>query len=72
MGITIYDIAEAADVSIATVSRVFNGHARVAETTRDRVFRVARELGYRPHASAQNLARRRTQLVTAVVPVVTN
>ena len=52
MPVTIYDIAEGADVSIATVSRAFNGHPRVSETTRERVFAVARALGYAPHACA--------------------
>lgn len=72
VAITIYDIAKVADVSITTVSRAFNEGSRVAPATRERVLKAARELGYRPHASAQNLARRRTQLVSAVVPVVSN
>ncbi|RMF64629.1 MAG: LacI family transcriptional regulator, partial [Bacteroidetes bacterium] len=66
MGVTIYDIAERSGVSIATVSRVFNNHARVSEATRRRVLEVAEALGYQPHASAQSLARRRTHLVAAV------
>lgn len=72
MGVTIYDIASEANVSISTVSRVFNEHPRVSEATRKRVFKVAGRLGYRPHASAQNLARRCTNLVSVVVPVATN
>ena len=72
MSVTIYDIADRARVSIATVSRVFNEHPRVSETTRRRVFRVAEELGYQPHASAQSLARQNTQLISAVVPMMTS
>ena len=72
MPVTIYDIAQEADVSIATVSRAFNGHPRVSESTRERVFAVARELGYEPHASAQSLARKNTQLISAVVPIMTS
>lgn len=72
MGVTIYDIAERAEVSIATVSRVFNRHPRVSAATRARVLAVAEELGYQPHVSAQNLARQRTHLVAAVIPVLTN
>ena len=72
MAITIYDIAEQAGVSIATVSRVFSGGARVAGPTRDRVFAVAERLGYAPNVSAQGLARQRTQLVAAVVPMLTS
>jgi len=70
--ITIYDIASGAGVSIATVSRAFNGHPRVSETTRAKVFAVARDLGYEPHASAQSLARKNTGLISAVVPVMTS
>ena len=69
MSVTIYDIAEQARVSIATVSRAFNDHPRVSESTRQRVLRVADRLGYEPHAGAQNLARQNTKVVAAVVPV---
>ena len=69
---TIYDIADQARVSIATVSRVFNDHPRVSDTTRRRVFRVAEQLGYEPHASAQSLARQNTRLISAVVPMMTS
>ncbi len=72
MGVTIYDIAERAKVSIATVSRVFNNNPRVSARTRTRVLRVAQELGYEPHPSAQSLARRKPSLVSAVIPMVTN
>lgn len=70
--ITIYDIAEQAQVSIATVSRVFNDHPRVSPATRQRVLEVAETLGYQPNASAQSLARRRTNLICAVIPMMTN
>ncbi len=72
MAITIYDIADRAGVSIATVSRVFSGRARVAEATRARVFAVARELGYEPNVSARSLARQSTRVVAAVVPMLTS
>ncbi len=72
MSITIYDIADRARVSIATVSRVFNEHPRVSEATRRKVFRVAEDLGYQPHASARSLARQNTQLISAVVPMMTS
>lgn len=72
MGVTIYDIAEQAHVSIATVSRVFNEHPRVSDDTRARVLSVAEQLGYQPHVSAQSLARRNSHLVSAIIPVMTN
>ncbi len=71
-GVTIYDIAAHAGVSIATVSRVFNDSPRVSEKTRERIFEISRELGYEPNASARNLARRQTNLVSAVIPMMAN
>jgi LacI family transcriptional regulator len=72
LSVTIYDIAERAQVSIATVSRVFNNNSRVTPKTRERVLAVARELHYEPNVSAQSLARQNTQTISAVVPVMTN
>lgn len=72
MSSTIYDLAEHAGVSIATVSRAFSGRGRVAETTKARVFAAAAALGYEPNVSARSLARKNTQLVSAVVPMLTS
>ena len=69
---TIYDIAERADVSTATVSRVFNDESGVSEDTRQHVLDAAAALNYRPHASAQNLARQHTNQIAVVAPVVAN
>ena len=52
----IYDIAEKAGVSIATVSRVINGNGPVSRKTADRVLGVIEEMGYRPNIFAQGLA----------------
>jgi LacI family transcriptional regulator len=71
LGVTIYDIAASARVSIATVSRVFNDRPRVSRVTREKVLRIASELGYQPHMHARSLARRKTSLVTAVIPRMT-
>jgi len=69
---TIYDIAERAGVSTATVSRVFNDSSSVSEDTRADVMKAAQSLGYKPHASAQSLAGQRTHLIAAVVPILAN
>ena len=53
---TIQDIADRANVSISTVSRVLNKTAPVAEDTRQRVLRIIAELGYKPNLFAQGLA----------------
>lgn len=72
MASTIYDIANKAGVSIATVSRVFNQHTNVSEKTRQKVLSIAAEVGYHPQANAQGLASRKTNTITAVVPVISN
>jgi len=53
---TISDVAEAAGVSIKTVSRVFNEEPNVREETRDRVLQAAAELDYHPNIAARSLA----------------
>ncbi|MDQ0801407.1 LacI family DNA-binding transcriptional regulator [Arthrobacter sp. SLBN-112] len=59
-GPTVYDVAELAGVSIATVSFTYSKPHRVRETTRNSVLAAARELGYVPSASARGLAKGRT------------
>jgi LacI family transcriptional regulator len=61
-------VARLAEVSIATVSRVFTGKGPVRDTTRERVLEVARRLQYSPHAGARSLAARRTDTVGVVLP----
>lgn len=58
---TIHDVAEAAQVSITTVSHVFNQPHRVAEPTRRRVIKIATELAYKPNVHAQQLATRKSR-----------
>jgi DNA-binding LacI/PurR family transcriptional regulator len=67
-GVTIYQVAEAAGVSISTVSLVFNHPARVNERTRDRVIETAGELGYRPKATPSARARQRVGRIAVVAP----
>ena len=54
--VTINDVAEKAGVSITTVSHALNGKGRISQATRGLVAEAARELGYRPSASARSLA----------------
>lgn len=72
MSATIYDIAREAGVSIATVSRVFNNSNSVSQKTRDKVLAIADLAGYHPLAMAQGLARKKSRLITVIVPVISN
>lgn len=67
----IEDVAAAAGVSTATVSRVLNGQS-VREPSRARVLSAVAELGYVPHAGARALTLHRTGTVGAVFPTVDN
>lgn len=62
-GPTVYDVAERAGVSIATVSFTFRQPTKVRESTRELVHAAARELGYIPSANARGLAGGRTGAV---------
>ena len=54
---TIYDVANEAGVSIATVSRVLNGFEQTRAATRDRVLAAVRDLGFVPNGAARGLSR---------------
>ncbi len=54
--VTIYEVADRAGVSIATVSRALSGSELVALATRERVRRVAEELRFRPSGAGRALA----------------
>lgn len=72
MAATIKDVAAAAGVGIATVSRVFSGAGAVSAATRERVLAAARELDYRPSAVGRSLKTRRTGGLGLAVPDVTD
>ncbi len=62
------DIARAAKVSTATVSRVLNNSPLVREEVRARVSRAMDRLGYFPHGAARALVLKRSWTIGAVVP----
>lgn len=65
---TIRDVAEAASVSIATVSRVLNNKARVSEEMARRVWTAAAELDYWPNEAARTLTTSRTHVIGVLLP----
>jgi LacI family repressor for deo operon, udp, cdd, tsx, nupC, and nupG len=70
MGITIRDVALAAGVSTATVSRALRGLPNVDEQTRIRVQRIAAELDYVISPSASRLASGRTGSIAVITPYI--
>lgn len=70
MAITIKDVADAAGVSTATVSRALRGLPNVDATTRDRIQRIATELDYVISPSASRLASGRTGSIAVITPYI--
>jgi LacI family transcriptional regulator len=68
MRVTIREVARAAGVSVATVSRVLNESGPVAGETRDRIRRVAGEMRYIPNGAARSLSMRRTGTLGVLLP----
>lgn len=60
MAVTIRDIAEYCQVSVATVSKALNGYDDISQATRERVRQAVAELGYLPNAHAQALKTHRS------------
>ncbi|MDT0156491.1 LacI family DNA-binding transcriptional regulator [Microbacterium sp. ARD32] len=69
---TIHEVAEAAGVSISTVSYALSGKRPVSEKTRRRIEDAAAALGYTPDAGARMLAGRRTHIFALTEPLRTD
>jgi LacI family transcriptional regulator len=70
--VTIVDVAQAAGVSVSTVSRVIRDHADVGSETRSRVHAAISKLGYRPSPIARALVSGQTRLLALLVADFTN
>ncbi|MEO8263541.1 MAG: LacI family DNA-binding transcriptional regulator [Pseudolysinimonas sp.] len=68
---TIYDVARAAGVSHATVTRLLKGYAGIRPETRERVAGAIRELGYRPNLNARSLTTGRSHRIVALTHEIT-
>ncbi len=68
---TIRDVARAANVSIATVSRVLNDSPAVRPATRDKVAAVMADLDYVPNLTARRLSLGRTLTIGIALPFLT-
>ena len=69
---TLDDVARAAGVSTATVSRCLNSPERVVEQTRNRVMAAIEALGYTPNFGARVMAAKRTFTIGAIIPTMDN
>lgn len=69
---SIREVAAQADVSMATVSRVFNLPEKVNAQTRAHVLQIAKNIGYYPNASARTLRTQRSRVLGVVLPTLLN
>ena len=66
------DVARAAGVSRSLVSLALSNSPRVAPKTRERIQRVAVDLGYRVNVAASSLARQSSTIIGLVLPNLRN
>ncbi len=65
--VTIYDIAQKLDISVATVSRGLKDSEMVSKQTRRKIFELAEKLGYRSNHFARNLRQQQTYIIGVMV-----
>ncbi|MDR1852320.1 MAG: LacI family transcriptional regulator [Propionibacteriaceae bacterium] len=70
--VTIYDVAKAAGVSVATVSRVFAGNSHVSAGRKEAVEEAAKELGFVPNSMARRLRTQHSEVIALLVPDIEN
>ena len=70
--ITIRDVAKAAGVSVATVSRALNGLGGIGDETREHVLKVCEQMAYVPNTLARGLVMQHTQTLGIVMPDITS
>ncbi|GAB3661260.1 LacI family DNA-binding transcriptional regulator [Actinocorallia lasiicapitis] len=66
--VTIKDVAAAAGVGVATVSRVLSGTGSVSAATKEKVLAAAKSLDYRPSALGRSLKTQRTGVIGLIIP----
>ena len=70
--LTLRDVSEASGVSEMTVSRVLRGRGDVSQETREKVLQAAKSLGYVPNKIAGALASQRVNLISVIIPSMSN
>lgn len=66
--VTLKDVAEKAEVTVTTVSRVINNRGYLSEQTRKKVYDAMKALDYHPNELARSLSKQRTNTIGIIVP----
>ncbi len=69
MAVTISDVAKAAGVSTATVSRVINNSSSITLATREKTLAIMKELNYVPNSLARGLSNQKSLNVTLLINI---
>ncbi|WP_099203774.1 LacI family DNA-binding transcriptional regulator [Scatolibacter rhodanostii] len=67
---TLKDVAAKVGVSITTVSRVLNNRGSISQETKDKVFKVMKEMNYFPNEMARSLSNKNSHLIGLIVPYI--
>ncbi len=70
--VTMREVAKAAGVSVATVSRVLNSNGYVNEDTKKNVLQAIERLEYKPNSVARSLFKKQSRTIGLIVPDITN
>lgn len=70
--LTVYDIAEEAGVSPATVSRVLTGNANVSPKKREKIQAIIDKYNFKPNALARSLIKKESKMIGMILPDITN
>jgi DNA-binding LacI/PurR family transcriptional regulator len=68
MGVTLNDIAKLAKVSPSTVSRAIANNPKISIATREKIFKIMKELDYHPNIIARSLANKSTKIIGIIIP----
>ena len=70
--VTIYDIAKEAGVSVATVSRVLTGNARVSREKKEKIDSLIKKYDFKPNALAKSLRETKSRVIGMIMVDFTN
>lgn len=70
--VTIHDVAERANVSVATVSRYLNKSGYVGKKSKEAIEQAIRELNYVPNEVARSLSKKQSDLIGLIIPDIKN
>lgn len=70
--VTLKDVAKAAGVSYATVSRALSGSSEIGSDTRERIIKLCDEMGYTTNFIARSMVKKKTDLIGFIVPSIDN